>query len=309
MKIFFIILVVIAVLLAGSYGYSISKKAVLDDTARKSAAGQFVKLSEGVVHYEIAGPEKGRTVVLIHGFTTPYFVWDNNYRELVNAGFRVLRYDHYGRGFSDRPDVTYDRDLYDRELLELLQRLKIRLPVHLAGLSMGGAIAVNFADRHPEMVSKMVLFAPAGFPIREPAAVKLAKLPLIGEYIMALAGDRVVLAGIRKAFVHPEKLPEFEEKFRVQMQYRGYKRALLSTMRHMHMNQLGPVYERVGRQKKPVLLIWGTKDAILPFHNSDKVKKAVPDLVFHAIEGGGHNSNYENAVIANSIMLKFLNEP
>jgi pimeloyl-ACP methyl ester carboxylesterase len=65
----------------------------------------------------------------------------------------------------------------------------------------------------------------------------------------------------------------------------------------------------VGRQKKPVLLIWGTKDAVLPFHNSEKVKAAVPHLLFHAIEGGGHNSNYENAVVANSILLKFFQDP
>ncbi len=165
MKTFLIILVLIAVLLVGSYGYFISKKTVLDDTARKSAGGQFIKLSEGVVHYEIVGPDTGRVVVLIHGLTTPYFVWDHNFKDLVNAGFRVLRYDHYGRGFSDRPDVVYDRDLYDRQLVELLQRLKIRLPVHLTGLAMGGAVAVYFADRHPEMVSKIALFAPAGFPI------------------------------------------------------------------------------------------------------------------------------------------------
>ncbi len=309
MKPFLIIFALIAVLLAGSYGYFVNQKEALDDTARKSATGQFIKLSDGVVHYEIAGPATGQVVVLIHGVTTPCFVWDHNFQELVNAGFRVLRYDHYGRGFSDRPDGVYDRDLYDRELVQLLQGLKIRLPVYLTGLSMGGAVAVNFADRHPEMVSKMALFAPAGFPIKESFPARLARIPLIGDYIMAIAGDRIVLSAIGNSFVHPEKLPEFEEKFKVQMQYRGYKRALLSTLRHMHMNQLGPVYERVGRQKKPVLLVWGTKDAVLPFHNSEKVKAAMPHLLFHAIDGGGHNSNYENAVIANSILLKFFQDP
>ena len=175
MKPFLIILALIAVLLAGSYGYFVNQKAVLGASARKSATGQFIKLSDGVVHYEIAGPATGQVVVLIHGVTTPCFVWDHNFQELVNAGFRVLRYDHYGRGFSDRPDGVYDGDLYDRELVQLLQGLKIRLPVYLTGLSMGGAVAVTFADRHPEMVSKMALFAPAGFPIKESFPARLAK--------------------------------------------------------------------------------------------------------------------------------------
>ena len=114
------------------------------------------------------GPETGQTVVMVHGFTTPYFVWDYNVNKLINAGFRVFRYDHYGRGFSDRPDVAYDRDLYDQLLIELLQKLNIKTPVHLVGLSMGGAICVVFADRHPGMVSSVSLIAPAGFPIEEP---------------------------------------------------------------------------------------------------------------------------------------------
>ena len=121
---------------------------VLDDAARQQAHGQFIELSDGVVHYQLAGPPQGRTVVLVHGLITPSFIWDYNVPALTEAGFRVLRYDHYGRGFSDRPEVRYDRDLFDRQLLELLQRLNIEQPVDLVGLSMGGAVAVTFTDRH-----------------------------------------------------------------------------------------------------------------------------------------------------------------
>ncbi len=301
-----IILVLIVTLLFGSYLYATAKKKVLDDEARKSAPGRFIKLSKGVIHFEITGRQKSQAVVLINGFATPYFIWDNNYDELVNAGFRVLRYDHCGRGFSDRPDVVYNKDLYDQLLIELLQKLKIKLPVHLVGLSMGGAIAVTFADRHPEMVSKICLIAPAGFPFKKPLTLKLTLTPIIGDYIMTMAGDQVVLAGIKKAFVHPGKLLGFEDKFKVQMKYRDFKRALLSTMRYMYMNSLGETYQRVGKQENPVLLIWGSKDQILPFTNSKKVKKVMPHVELHAIEGAGHNLHYENPEIINPIIHKFL---
>jgi pimeloyl-ACP methyl ester carboxylesterase len=303
------VLTLIAAVFVGSYVYAILRKDLIDDAARKSAAGRFIKLSKGIVHFEMAGPEKGQTVVLIHGFTTPFFIWDNNTDELLEAGFRVLRYDHYGRGFSDRPDLVYDRELYDQQLLEILQKLEIKLPVHLVGLSMGGAVAVTFADRHPDMVSKICLIAPAGFPIKQPLPVKLAKTPILGDYIMALVGDRVVLAGVKKAFVNPEKLPAFEKKFKVQMKYRGFKQALLSTMRYMQMHNLGQTYQRVGKQNKPLALIWGRKDRILPFANSEKVMLAVPHADFQAIEGAGHNANYENPQMVNPILLKFLQSP
>lgn len=303
-----ILFILIVFILIGSYLFSINKKQVLTDEVRKETSGQFIQLSKGTIHYELSGPENAQTVVLIHGFTTPYFVWDKNVEELTNAGFRVLRYDHYGRGFSDRPDVKYDRDLYDHLLIELLQKLNIQTPVHIVGLSMGGAISVIFADRHPEKVSSLSLIAPAGFPIEEPFAIKLAKAPIIGDYIMTVLGDRIIIIGQTKAFVKPETFPEYEEKFKVQMKYKGFNQSLLSTMRYMYMNQLSDVYDRVGKQNKPVLLIWGNNDQILPFQNNEKVKSAIPHVEFHEIEGAGHNVNYENPEMVNPILLQFLNK-
>jgi len=307
MEIFILILfILIVAFLIVSYEVYISKKPVITDEARKTAPGHFIQLSKGVIHYELMGPETGQTVVMVHGFTTPYFVWDYNVNELINVGFQVLRYDHYGRGFSDRPNVAYDRDLYDQLLIELLQKLNIKTPVRLVGLSMGGAICVVFADRHPEMVSSVSLIAPAGFPVEEPFALKLAQAPVIGDYIMTVLGDRIILKGVEKAFVHPENLPEYGNKFIVQMKYKGYNQSLLSTMRYMNMDQLSDAYERLGKQNTPVLLIWGNKDQILPFSNSKKIKAAIQHVEFHEIENAGHNVNYENPEIVNPILVKFL---
>lgn len=292
--------------LVGSYLYAVTSKPELDEEARHAAPGQFIKLSKGVVHYELAGPKNAQTVVLVHGLATPSFIWDYNYDALVNAGFLVLRYDHYGRGFSDRPDLVYDRDLYDQQLLELLQKLDIKRPVHLVGLSMGGAVATIFADRHPDIVDKLGLIAPAGFPIEEPLAVKLATMPVLGDYLMAVIGDRVILEGVKEAFVDPDKLPAFEEKFNVPLQYDGFQRAVLSTLRHMEMNDLAETYQRVGQQKKPVLLLWGHKDNVLPFANSEMVREVIPHLVFRDIAGAGHNLNYENPEIVNPVLQEFL---
>ena len=301
-----LIVILILVALAASYIYAITSKPVLDDEARQVAPGSFIRLSRGMVHYEMIGPEHADTVVLIHGLATPSFIWDHNVAALVSSGFRVLRYDHYGRGFSDRPDVVYDRDLYDQQLLELLQKLNIKLPVHLTGLSMGGAVATIFADRHPDRVARLCLIAPAGFPIEEPLAVKLARLPVIGDYLMAVIGDRVVLEGVKDAFVDPEKLAAFEEKFSVPLQYAGFQRAILSTLRHMDMNSLSETYQRVGKQQKPVLLVWGHKDHVLPFENSEKLKQAIPHLLFRGVAGAGHNLNYENPEVVNPMLTEFL---
>ena len=110
----------------------------LDDEARSLATGSFVELTDGQVHYELAGSGDGPVVVLVHGFSVPSFIWDPTFEELLSQGFRVLRYDLFGRGFSDRPDVDYDGTLFVEQLHELLAELGIEEPVDLVGLSMGG---------------------------------------------------------------------------------------------------------------------------------------------------------------------------
>ena len=281
---------------------------VLDDAARQQANGQFIELSDGVVHYQLVGPPEGRIVALVHGLVTPSFIWDNNVLALTAAGFRVLRYDHFGRGFSDRPEVRYDRELFDRQLLELLQRLNIEQPVDLVGLSMGGAVAVTFTDRHPGRVGRLCLLAPAGVPTPEPWTIRVAKIPLLGELLMALVGDTAVERGVKEAFVEPRDLQDFERQFRQPLRYRGVHQALLSTLRHMDMNNMVDTYERIGEQGRATLLIWGRKDQVLPFSNSERVMAAIPYAEFHPIEGAGHNLNYENPELANPVLIEFLSK-
>ena len=89
----------------------------LNEATRASAPGSFVQLSDGCTHYELGnsllpagapfGDNKGKgvraPVVLVHGFSVPYFIWDPTFEFLTKSGFRVLRYDLFGRGYSDRP--------------------------------------------------------------------------------------------------------------------------------------------------------------------------------------------------------------
>jgi hypothetical protein len=75
----------------------------LDDAARAEVPGRYVRLTDGVTHYETAGPDTGRVVVLAAGFSVPAYIRDSLYQRLADSGFRVVRYDYYGRGWSDRP--------------------------------------------------------------------------------------------------------------------------------------------------------------------------------------------------------------
>jgi acyl-phosphate glycerol 3-phosphate acyltransferase len=280
----------------------------LDAELRASVENRnFAELSDGVTCYEWGGPEDGPKVVLVHGFTSPSFIWDPQFDALTAAGFRVLRYDLYGRGYSSRPKIRYTADLFDRQLVELLDAQGVKEPVDVAGLSMGGAITIHFVDRHPERVRRFALLAPAGFSLHVPLKYRLLHMTGVGEWLMAAIGDRTLLKSMsRQMTAFPEKAAEFRKRYKPQMEIEGYKYAILSTLRHNPLLDLGDVFRRVGEMDIPGLLLWGTADHVVPFAHHKRVEACIPHIRFHAVEGGSHTMNYEEPGKVNPILIAFL---
>lgn len=173
-------------------------RAVMSDGRRGSAPGQFAELSQGVTHFHLSGPKEGPLVVCVHGLTTPSFVWAPLTKGLVALGFRVLVYDLYGRGFSDRPNGVQDKVFFNQQLVDLLAHLDIDAPFHLIGYSMGGAIAAGFAATHPARVRRLVLLASAGMTLSETPLLKFIRdRGIAGKWLMLAAYPLQLRRGIR----------------------------------------------------------------------------------------------------------------
>lgn len=278
----------------------------LNDATRTNLPGEFVQLSDGVTHYEIGGPEKGPSVVLVHGFAVPSFVWEPTFQTLQKAGFRVLRYDLFGRGYSDRPAVDYDMRLFRRQLKELVNALGIETPMSLIGLSMGGPIVLAFTERHPKRVSKLILIDPAGFPVPLTRMARLLLLPGAGELLLGLFGNESMLKSLAKDMYDPKMVDHFTERFRPQMQYKGFKRALLSTMRKGMLGDFSALYRRIGEKSPLAMLIWGCEDQTIPFAHSQYVIQAIPNIHFFPVEKAGHIPHYEQPELVNNRIVGFL---
>ena len=298
---------VIVLILLMTYSLIDQEKIKLNDTVRASLPGQFVKLSLGVVHYELAGPENAPTIVLVHGFSVPYYIWDRTFAALTQAGFRVLRYDLYGRGFSDRPEKDYNLDLYDSQLEELLPALNIQGPIDLVGLSMGGPIVASYANHHPDQVRSLILIDPEVAPVSIRQIFPL-NLPLIGEYFMTVFVASVQLPKSQSSdFYRPDKFPDWEAMFRVQLQYKGFRRAILSSIRFMPSMDAAAEYSAVGKQNMPVLLIWGREDKTVSAADIQQLKELIPGIEYHIIEAAGHIPQYERPEVVNPLLVNFLN--
>ena len=279
----------------------------LDNEARRLSDGSFVQLSDGVTHYELGNPAGDSTVVLVHGFSVPDYIYDPTFIFLTRHGFRVLRYDLLGRGFSDRPDVRYDIDLFVRQLTDLLDALDIREPASLVGLSMGGPITATFTARHPERVEKLILIDPAGASrlVISPL-LKVVAAPGIGETLLNLAGNGGIVRIIASDIFDRKLVDHFVERYMVQAQYKGFRNALLSTVRNDVIGCCIDTYRQVGALGKPVLLIWGRHDTTVPLKHSDGLRAAMPGMEFHIVEDCSHLPHYEKPEETNAILLNFL---
>ena len=114
------------------------------------------ELPDGALYYEMAGD--GPTVTLIHEGLWDSRTWDPQVPALIDAGYRVLRYDVRGYGRSSR--LTGQPYSHIRDLIALLDGLAVVQTV-LVGCSMGGAIAIETTLEHPERVLALVPVASA----------------------------------------------------------------------------------------------------------------------------------------------------
>ena len=270
-----------------------------------ASGGSSVEIAKGKVCYYLKGPEKGDLVVLVHGFSTPKFVFDKSADSLTSAGFRVLAFDHFGRGFSDRPKAKYDKDFFDTELLELLKALNIRKPVYLAGYSLGGGVVAVFASRHPEMVKKIALIAPLGYRPPHTGMNAILMIPVLGDWIMAVFGRQSMISYMKKeadAGIASQKMLKLYVQ---QFDYKGITGALLSTLRNFPFGELDSEYKKVGALGLPVLLIWGEKDDFVPFQGHKKISAAVQGVKFIPVKGADHAVTYSHAEIVNRELIDF----
>ncbi len=150
LKWFSVLFAILLILSIGIY-YMLDPEAnELDEPERARLGGTYLKLSGGTTHYKFEGPVDGKVVVLVHGGTVPMWTWDKQVQSLRKLGYRVLSYDMYGRGYSDRPEITYDQDTYQKQLLELVDKLGLTKPFDLIGYSLGGGTVVKFTAHNPQ---------------------------------------------------------------------------------------------------------------------------------------------------------------
>ncbi|MGC3937866.1 alpha/beta fold hydrolase [Roseobacter sp. EG26] len=269
----------------------------MNDAARANAPGEFATLSQGVTHYQWSGPAEGPIALCIHGLTTPSFVWGGITKGLVLMGYRVLTYDLYGRGFSDRPRGKQDRAFFLQQLGDLLEDQRVEDNITVIGYSMGGAIASIFAASQPHRISRLILLAPAGMSnIRKGLIGFAARTPILGTWLMLEFYPTLLRKGLKAEKDQPSSVAGINAMQDAELNWRGFVPSVHASLRGMLAEDLQPDHQILRNENVPVLAIWGREDDVIPLSSAETLAGWNPDVQNQVIDGAGHGLTYSHTV-------------
>ncbi len=248
---------------------------------------QVITLGDGTCHYRFYGPEHGPVLLMIHGATVPGWEFDRLAPLLHAAGIRTLIPDLYGHGFSARPRLRYDYDLFTRQMTELLEALSIEQPIDVFGHSMGAAVGACLASRHPQAINRIVLAAPLVNFTGIMTSARLLALPAIGEMLMPIYIKPMLVRRRRQRYRNLED-GRWVEMFIRQVKIPGFGYMMLSLLRCGTLGDQSARYIELNRQPHELLVLRGDEDSIMPRHQLDQLRELLPRAKFVEIENAPH---------------------
>jgi len=247
----------------------------------------FAALDSGITHYRLDGPETGATVLMIHGATVPGWQFDRLAPLLNEAGFRTLRLDLFGHGYSARPRVVHDFELFVRQVTELLDYLALHGGIELLGHSFGAALAARLALCQPARYSNLVMIAPLFDYFRVNSAAHMLRVPLLGELLMNLYVLPMLLCR-RTLRYRGIGDGSFVYKFRDQLRVPGFGRSLLSLIRSGALGDQSTAYQRLAAQSRRVLVLCGSQDAITGPPQLEALHDVLPRAEYQVLDNATH---------------------
>jgi pimeloyl-ACP methyl ester carboxylesterase len=226
--------------------------------------------------------------------------WDNQF-ETFAKDYRVIRYDVRGIGKSERPQASFS---HSKDLYALLSFLKITR-AHVVGLSVGGAIALDFAIEHPEVVDCLVLAAP-GLSSDSKSEANLQGLKALTGLVQTQGLETLIQLTLDAPFVLSKQNDEGREKVRqIYLDNRDVFEsgfpvyALWEPLQPPPENRFATIQARV-------LIIRGDNDSPVYALMTDKISKGIPQATTVVIPGGTHFLNLEKPAEFNEAMQTFL---
>ena len=253
---------------------------------------------------------KGPVLVLLHTLRTQLDLFEKVIPEL-SKHFTVYALDYPGHGYSDIPSARYDAAFFTNAVEGFLEKLNLR-DVTLAGVSIGGSIALIIAARRNARVARVIAINPYDYAKGRGMGrssllgwfvTYASLLPVIGETVMRLRNSFIMGAVLRGGVADGNSIPPALMKEMYLVGNRpGHYRAFLSLLRNASSWETAT--KDYGRINVPVLLIWGDQDwARAPEREHDG--KLIGGVQMTTVERGGHFLALDRPQELRDLMVRF----
>jgi 3-oxoadipate enol-lactonase len=252
------------------------------------------------LHAEVTGD--GPTVLLIQGLGYATWAWSPHVPPLAER-YRVIAFDNRGAGRSDKPDEPYSIELLAEDAHAIVEQLGT-IPAHVAGMSMGGYIALTLARLHPEAVASLALISttcggPRATPVPDSTLAAWTAASALDPPSFARATMPISFAP-GWTDEHPEA---FENLLAARLAY--------PTPAYAWRRQFDACEEFLARGldpssvTHPTLVVHGTADRVVPYDNAELLAKGISDAELLRIEGAGHLALLERPAEITAALLRF----
>jgi len=196
--------------------------------------------------------------------------------------------------------------MFDAQLNELLDSLRVTESVNLVGLSFGGFVTAHYTRTNPRRVRTLTLVDPVSTRRTLPG---ILSMPGLGPWIFQVTQVPGMADNQASDFLHPEHYPTWADQYRPQMRYRGFGRSLLRSALAVSQIDFDSLYAAVGATSVPVLLIWGRQDKTVPIENAAVIRRGIPHVDYFPVDSAGHLPHIEQATRVNAKLQNFFTAP
>jgi pimeloyl-ACP methyl ester carboxylesterase len=255
------------------------------------------------LHVRESGRADAPAVILLHGFGSSLHTWEP-WAEALSRDYRVVRFDLPGFGLTGPdPSGQYTTARSIEVLRALMDRLGLS-KASLVGNSMGGKIAWTFAAQHPDRVDKLVLISPDGFASPGFAYGKTPEVPAFVKLMRYALPKALLRKSLAPAYGDVAALSEAAvTRYHDLMLGPGNRDAMIARMEQVMLEDPEPMLRGI---KAPTLLVWGEKDAMIPFSNAADYVRSLPDATLASFPALGHVPHEEAPLVSLAPVQAFL---
>lgn len=291
--------------------YNVSYADIAVEDLKKTYANehsQFIDVEGMQVHYRDEGT--GFPIVLIHGTGASLHTYDAWTKQL-SKNYRVIRLDLPAFGLTGpNKNAEYSIERYTQFLSQFLEKIKVD-KFHLAGNSLGGNIAWNYAAEYPEKVLKLILIDASGLPTftPQPTIFKMAKTPILNSLFLYITPKFMIRKNIEQVYADKLKVTDALVTRYHKMSLRTGNRKAFIDRAKTDFNLAEKVnLVKLKSVKTTTLLIWGAKDTWIPLGNGKRMDSMLPNSKLVILENSGHVPMEENPKESLEFLKSFLKE-